>query len=220
MTERIYAFDIDGTIIPGALAERAFVELGVQGLLAMTDDEFNAILSLDTVDHNEYVRQAVRGLNHGVRNISRTHLTSAAMIVAEREAETVFAEINAEIATAKKVGAKVVIISASPKLFVEAFGRVIGADYSDGALWHFVDDVIDPTVNQHNIQFDKGERLLTISEALGGHSVAAFGDTRNDIPMFELSDRPVAVNPKPDLRETAAVRGWEIIDCVDEGTKS
>jgi HAD superfamily hydrolase (TIGR01490 family) len=38
-----------------------------------------------------------------------------------------------------------------------------------------------------------------------------YSDSHNDLPLLERVDRPVAVDPDPVLRETAAARGWPII---------
>lgn len=40
----------------------------------------------------------------------------------------------------------------------------------------------------------------------------AYSDSRNDLPMLELANHPVATNPDAVLRQTASERGWPIID--------
>jgi HAD superfamily hydrolase (TIGR01490 family) len=39
-----------------------------------------------------------------------------------------------------------------------------------------------------------------------------YSDSVNDIPLLEAVNRPVATNPSPVLRETAAARGWPVLD--------
>ena len=39
-----------------------------------------------------------------------------------------------------------------------------------------------------------------------------YSDSMNDLPLLELVDNPVAVNPEPELKEIAEKRGWDIID--------
>jgi HAD superfamily hydrolase (TIGR01490 family) len=53
-------------------------------------------------------------------------------------------------------------------------------------------------------------RALAIREGLDLHRCTAYSDSANDIPMLSIVGTAVAVNPDPDLRETARVRGWEI----------
>ncbi|MFB1485547.1 MULTISPECIES: HAD family hydrolase [unclassified Thiocapsa] len=59
----------------------------------------------------------------------------------------------------------------------------------------------------------KVERLQTWlrehDETLGGSSF--YSDSHNDIPLLECVDRPVAVDPDPQLRATAVSRGWPVI---------
>jgi hypothetical protein len=42
------------------------------------------------------------------------------------------------------------------------------------------------------------------------HRCTAYSDSANDIPMLSMVGTAVAVNPDPDLRETARVRGWDV----------
>ena len=41
-----------------------------------------------------------------------------------------------------------------------------------------------------------------------------YSDSRNDLPLLEQVNQPVAVNPDPVLTLTAAQRGWPILDFV------
>lgn len=43
-------------------------------------------------------------------------------------------------------------------------------------------------------------------------SLSCYSDSRNDIPLLELGDRAVAVNPDTVLRSEAEKRGWPILD--------
>ena len=38
-----------------------------------------------------------------------------------------------------------------------------------------------------------------------------YSDSRNDLPLLELVDRPVAVDPCPELRAIAEQRGWPVL---------
>jgi HAD superfamily hydrolase (TIGR01490 family) len=38
-----------------------------------------------------------------------------------------------------------------------------------------------------------------------------YSDSINDVPLLEYVERPVAVDPDPELKKTALARGWEII---------
>ncbi|MBB3231085.1 HAD-IB family hydrolase [Halomonas stenophila] len=52
-------------------------------------------------------------------------------------------------------------------------------------------------------------RELTLADAW------FYSDSHNDLPLLELVDHPVAVDPDPTLREAAEERGWRIISLRD-----
>ena len=41
--------------------------------------------------------------------------------------------------------------------------------------------------------------------------MTAYSDSRNDVPLLEMADVQIAVDPDPVLRDIAAARGWPII---------
>jgi len=55
-------------------------------------------------------------------------------------------------------------------------------------------------------------RALAEAEGLDLSRCAAYSDSINDLPMFSLVGRPVAINPDSALRMEARKRGWEIRD--------
>ena len=55
-------------------------------------------------------------------------------------------------------------------------------------------------------------RELATREGLELQRCTAYSDSANDIPLLSLVGTAVAVNPDPDLRETARVCGWKIQD--------
>ena len=66
-------------------------------------------------------------------------------------------------------------------------------------------------------------KIERVHEWLGGmgHRLADFeswfySDSLNDMPLLELVDHPVAVDPDPTLRARAAERGWPIVSLRDE----
>ena len=47
--------------------------------------------------------------------------------------------------------------------------------------------------------------------AIAPRSITAYSDSRNDIPLLELADKAVAVDPDPTLRAHAENKGWSVI---------
>ena len=61
---------------------------------------------------------------------------------------------------------------------------------------------------------DKITHLRAWLESQGGLTLEGawfYSDSHNDLPLLELVDRPVAVNPDPVLHRLAGERGWPII---------
>jgi Cof subfamily protein (haloacid dehalogenase superfamily) len=64
--------------------------------------------------------------------------------------------------------------------------------YSD---WHWL------TVNDAGATKDQGIRRLRQCQGLGGHELVVFGDHSNDLTMFRIADRAIAVaNATPELK--------------------
>ena len=51
--------------------------------------------------------------------------------------------------------------------------------------------------------------LAAQGETLAGSSF--YSDSHNDLPLLERVDRPVAVDPDPQLNQVARERGWAIL---------
>jgi HAD superfamily hydrolase (TIGR01490 family) len=64
-----------------------------------------------------------------------------------------------------------------------------------------------------SFQHGKVERLNTwLSERNEDlHGSTFYSDSHNDLPLLELVDTPIAVDPDPLLLETAEKRGWKIL---------
>lgn len=210
---RVHAFDLDGTLIPGSLVERAFSELLRRGDLNLSDDEIRTILEYKNVDESEYIRQTVRGFSDGIRGLPTKHLRRVAKEIAQQDAVTIYPEMNRILDDVRANGEDIVIISGSPRMFVEAFGHEIGATVSDGTHHYSARGIIHETRPRRKAIWEKGEHLNSICRSIGGQAVSAYGDAMNDLPMLSSALKPTAVNPLPDLREVALERHWPIIDC-------
>jgi HAD superfamily hydrolase (TIGR01490 family) len=55
------------------------------------------------------------------------------------------------------------------------------------------------------------EWLASLGRSLGDYESWFYSDSLNDLPLLELVDHPVAVDPDPTLRARAQARGWPII---------
>ena len=72
-----------------------------------------------------------------------------------------------------------------------------------------------PTFREGKIQRVK-DWLAERGTKLGDYESWFYSDSLNDLPLLELVDHPVAVDPDATLRSHAAARGWEIISLRQE----
>jgi len=107
----------------------------------------------------------------------------------------------------KKRGARIMVLSNSPRFIVEPIARLIG-----------VEDVLATEYSQT----EEG-RLIEMTHLMDGTSkgavlrqilgkkIVAFSDTLHDLPFLESAHIAVAVNPNRSLKRVAKLRGWEIL---------
>lgn len=118
-------------------------------------------------------------------------------------------DVIQEMVQRQSAGAKIILVSSAYQPFARAFARRLGAE-AIGTPLLFNQGVLSGLTTPINAYQQKAENILThIKE---GAIVAAYGDTASDIPMMELSEKPIAVYPSRELREEAERRGWRIIE--------
>lgn len=132
--------------------------------------------------------------------------------------ENVYPKALETIAADRAAGRRVILATAAHEFYAGAIAKRLG-----------VDDVV-ATRSQRGetgallarIEGENcyGPAKLAMIEAFlaeaGIERAAAhvrfYSDHVSDLPVFEWADEPVAVNPSPKLRKTAAERGWPIAD--------
>ena len=64
-----------------------------------------------------------------------------------------------------------------------------------------------------NFQAGKVTRLRAWMASQGQRfdGICAYSDSHNDLPLLQMADRAVAVDPDPTLRAAALERGWDVI---------
>jgi HAD superfamily hydrolase (TIGR01490 family) len=122
------------------------------------------------------------------------------------------------IARDKSEGRRVVLATASYRLYADAIAQRLGFDdvIGTGSVIG-LDDRVHAKIAGENCYGPAKMRMIgDWVEASGlsdvhGH-VRFYSDHASDAPAFEWSDEPVAVNPHAKLRRLAEQRGWTIED--------
>lgn len=118
--------------------------------------------------------------------------------------------VVAELHQAMADGARVVVISGLFQPLLNSFVAKLACE-GVGTPIVFEDGVFTGRIED---QLNTGERKLTLLQPMLDHAtlVAAYGDTKRDIPMLSLAQNPVAVHPDDILRQKAVSEGWRIIE--------
>lgn len=118
------------------------------------------------------------------------------------------------LAEHRQAGNRLLVISASAHFLVSAIAERFG-----------IDEVLAIDLEQqHGFYTGRTEGVLTYREgkvtrlnawlAEQGESLAGasfYSDSRNDLPLLQLVDKPFTVNPDPTLRAHAEQAGWPIL---------
>lgn len=224
--EGIVAFDGDGTLWSGdvgddffhALVARAdFREIATRAMRVeaaehgVPADGDGAILAQRIFDAHaagrfpeertyEMVTWACAGWSKGEMDRFAAEVIAGASLRARLHPEAVRA-----LEWARGVGIEVFVVSASPRAIVEQAARSVGIDAA-----HVVAStpVFDGTIVQAEVEspipYGVG-KVVCLRAAIGDRPIhAAFGDNAFDVAMLAEARVPVAVRPKPRLRERAA----------------
>ena len=122
------------------------------------------------------------------------------------------------IARDKSEGRRVVLATASYRLYAEAIAERLGFDdvIGTGSIIG-LDERVHAKIDGENCYGPAKLRMIADwvakSGLVGKHGhVRFYSDQVSDVPSFEWADEPVAVNPHGSLRRLAEQRGWAIED--------
>ena len=122
------------------------------------------------------------------------------------------------IARDKAQGRRIVLATASYRLYADAIAKRLGFDdvIGTGSVIG-LDDRVHAKIAGENCYGPAKMRMISDwvqqSHLKGGHGhVRFYSDHVSDRPAFEWADEPVAVNPHGKLRLLAEERGWAVED--------
>ncbi|MBY4569188.1 HAD family hydrolase [Gordonia sihwensis] len=112
-------------------------------------------------------------------------------------------------------GQQVWLVTATPVELAQTIAKRLGLTGALGTVAESVDGVFTGRL-VGDILHGPGKahavRTIAVREGLNLKRCTAYSDSHNDVPMLSLVGTAVAINPDPDLREIARVRGWEQYD--------
>jgi HAD superfamily hydrolase (TIGR01490 family) len=125
---------------------------------------------------------------------------------------------RAAIARDKAQGRRLVLATASYRLYADAIARRLGFDdvIGTGSVIG-IDERVHAKIDGENAYGQAKMRMIADwveksgLKGVHGH-VRFYSDHVSDQPAFEWSDEPVAVNPHGKLRRLAETKGWAVED--------
>ena len=208
--------DIEGTLIEGSLAH-GFVRAGRRMHLfspgRMAAGQVYTLLSLVApARYKAGLRwRALQQLMRGQRQ--------AAVVAAGRAAlpdlqAMLKPAVVARLAAHKREGDTVLLLSGSLQESADLVAAAVGADGAEGTRMELrAGSYTGRMVGRINQGGAKADRARRVAQTRGVPlaDCVAYGDSGADIPLLSVVGHPVAVDPDPALRATAAARGWQVL---------
>ena len=210
-------FDVDNTMMQGAsifyfaqgLAARKFFPAGALASFAWQQLKFRVVgkeLSLTEISSNRE-----QALSFVAGRSSQQFVDLGEDIYDELMADRIWSGTLALAHMHLDAGQRVWLVTATPQelatIIAQRLGLTgaLGTETADGVYTgRLVGEVL------HGAAKAQAVRALASKEGLHLQRCTAYSDSANDIPMLSVVGTAVAINPDPDLRQTARERGWEI----------
>jgi HAD superfamily hydrolase (TIGR01490 family) len=123
---------------------------------------------------------------------------------------------RAAIARDKAEGRRVVMATASSRLYAAAIADALGFDDCIGTNSIIgLDERVHAKIDGENCYGPAKLRMIEAwlaAERLERAHVRFYSDHASDAPVFDWADEPVAVNPHDRLKRLAETRGWPVED--------
>lgn len=214
ISEKVALVDLDGTLIKGQSQFHLLKYYFKQGRVSLADYLRITIWFLQykffskTVDKG-FVEKIYTKLVKGVSAKEAEQIISHCFD--ERMKSDVNHELLARLRLLQEKGYRLILVSASASPVVSKFAQEFGFDDWLATELEVVDShYTGKIIGEINEKEEKPRRLKSMFKQ-SEFSGYAFGDSLSDLPMLELVQNPVAVNPKHLLRRLAKNRDWEIL---------
>jgi phosphoserine phosphatase len=190
---RLFAFDMDSTLIEGEVIDELAKLAGVAGeVVKVTEAAMRG-----EIEFRESFRRRV-ALLRGLKEVKVRELLDTIPLVEGAEQL---------IGTLKMLGYKTAILSGGFNFFAHHLQRRLGIDYIFANDLDIVDGVVSGEVRTPIVDgARKAELLRQIAgqENISLDQVVAVGDGANDLPMLGIAGMGIAFRAKPLVRQTAS----------------
>lgn len=218
MTKHKFAvFDFDGTLIRWQLFMAILYELAMQGLIDEKDYQevrkyFDAWKERSSEKaFEQYLKKSVEIFDKHAADLDIELFDKAVDKVFHKYKDQVYIYTRDLVKDLKAQGYYLIAISGSQHQIVEKISKYYGFDEWIGTKYTSEDNKLGTYSEFPAGAKDKAlkkiieKRDLTLQDSVG------VGDTESDIPMLEMVENPIALNPSKGLLERAKEKKWKII---------
>jgi len=136
------------------------------------------------------------------------HAWAEEFVAALGPGEKFRAEALAQVEAHRSAGDHLVLLSASPDLYVPLIGRLLGFERTVCTEIRWAGERLDGGLNSENRRGEEKVRCLERLRAEYPHAaVVAYGNSTSDLPHLRRADRALLVNGNPAARRQAARAG-------------
>ncbi|TYL48686.1 HAD family hydrolase [Marinomonas sp. IMCC 4694] len=213
-------FDLDGTLLNGDsdytwgqfLVEQGLVDTQVY---KAANDKFFLQYQAGTLDIHEYLAFSLAPLTQFSQNeLTQLHRT----FMQEKIQPMMQEKATARLKHHKDQGHFLLMITATNQFVTGPIGEALGMDHIIAPVPEIIDGAYTgKIVGVPSFQDGKVTRLNDWL-ASTGHSMKGsyfYSDSRNDLPLLELVEHPIAVDADETLSKIAKERGWPHISLRD-----
>jgi phosphoserine phosphatase len=190
---RLFAFDMDSTLIEGEVIDELAKLAGVAGeVVKVTEAAMRG-----EIEFQESFRRRV-ALLRGLKEIRVRELLDTIPLVEGAEQL---------IGTLKMLGYKTAILSGGFNFFAQHLQKRLGIDYVYANDLDIADGVVSGEVRTPIVDGPRKAELLrqiAAQENISLEQVVAVGDGANDLPMLGIAGMGIAFRAKPLVRQTAS----------------
>ena len=213
-------FDLDNTLIGGDSDHLWGQFLCEQGLVdsvgfAQRNEQFYADYEKGNLDIDAYLRFALSTLKGQPRELlDEWHQT----FMATKIKPILLPRAAALIADHRQRGHELLIVTATNRFITEPIARLLGVEHLIACEAEIADGLY--TGEPSGIPSYHAGKVTRLQAWLKGRDITLAGawfysDSHNDLPLLELVDNPVAVDPDDTLRARALELGWPVISLRD-----
>ncbi|SDN95710.1 HAD family hydrolase [Vreelandella arcis] len=219
---RLALFDLDDTLLDGDCSDRWNLWMIEQGWVSDAEtfmaraEQMHRAYHAGKLKLEEYLAMTLAPLQ-GRRVVDVQK--EVERFVATHLQPRIFTHGLACVDAHRQAGDTLLLISASSRHLVAPIAAMLGIPHVL-AVELIVDDSGNDacyTGQSKGVLSYRGGKVLRFQQWLAEQQVTPshttfYSDSRNDLPLLQYVDCPVAVNPDPVLAEVASVEGWRRLD--------